>query len=166
MGTMRLLVALVLALLLAPAPAAAAAPAITCTGGQFTATVSPGLTLTTREQAVAARFNPTGCAGAAVVPVQVTLIATGSGGCVPALGIPVASGTGTIRWSNGVLTGHRSLFRLTAVAIGLEGVANGRSLLISGVLDAVTIAQIPVACAATGLTALSGPLATLSLRDS
>jgi hypothetical protein len=109
-------------------------PVLTCTGGSGTGTLSPGLTATPTQQTISGTDNLTGCSGSGtitggtVTTSRLKTLATGNppqqASCAelntpPPKGTVVASGTGSILWSDGSTSAGSIKLKSTG-AVGTE----------------------------------------------
>ncbi|WP_327358118.1 hypothetical protein [Streptomyces sp. NBC_01304] len=94
---------------LSAAPAADAAdpvpvdPGVSCHGGVVRMSLKPGLMFGNRQQTWTGSGLTTGCTSTdprqSVSAAEISFSGNGKGSCLPALGIPNAELTGSIRWS-------------------------------------------------------------------
>jgi hypothetical protein len=109
-------------------------PLLTCTGGSGTGTLSPGLTATPTQQTISGTDNLTGCSGSGtitggtVTTTSLKTLPTGNpphqASCTelktpPPKGTVVASGTVSIRWSDGSTSAGSIKLKSTG-AVGTE----------------------------------------------
>lgn len=168
----KLVPAVLLALSVVPAAQAQAASeeGVVCSGGEFQFGFTPGLSFTPTAQTVTGQLTATDCQHSEISAAHLTLLGHGTGACLPSLGVPAATGSGVITWSNGRQSRYRGTFALTASGLVLGGVVGdgafrGQSLRVGGHVNPGDIARGAVACVTGGLKDLSGTTDTLAVSE-